>query len=179
MSFWKILGGAVAGGAFIATAPIAAPVSIAIGAITGALVGGVVPGPELDNKYEKFQGLFTTAVEGAKNQEELNALLLAIVTVGMSCAASDGDIASEEFYEIKGFCKNIGDDSRFDTIKAQMDSLIASPPGIEDAFTTAKTINLESMELFSEIVDLVITADMKEHEKEIDYRMQWQQLVAA
>ena len=179
MSFWKILGGAVAGGAFIATAPIAGPTSIAIGAITGALVGGVVPGLGFGNKYEKFQGLFTTAVEGAKNQEELNALLLAIVTVGMSCAASDGDIASEELCEIKGFCKNIGDDSRFDTIKAQMDSLIASPPGIEDAFTTAKTINLESMELFSEVVDLVIIADREEHEKEIDYRMQWQQLVAA
>ncbi len=45
--------------------------------------------------------------------------------------------------------------------KAQINNLIKNPPEIDAAFAQAKSVGLESLDLFSSLVELIIEADHK------------------
>ena len=183
MSVWKVIGGAAAGVAVVAAAPVAAPVALGLGALSGALLGSVVDGigrqdkAFLSHKYKDVLNHFEDAVGQLKDEAQYNQLLAAMVAVSVSCAASDGKIAREEKSGINEFLKQLTSTRVSPDTKAQINNLIKHPPEIDAAFAQAKGVGLESLNLFSSLIELIIQADYKEKPGEVVFRDHWQELV--
>lgn len=183
MSVWKIIGGAAAGVAVVAAAPVAAPVALGLGALSGGLLGAVLEGIGADNKdflahkYKEVLSHFEEAVGQLKDEAQYNQLLAAMVAVSVGCAASDGDIARAEKSGINEFLEQLTSTRVSPETKAQINNLIKNPPEVDAAFAQAKGVGLESLDLFSSLIDLIIQADYKEKPGEVVFRDRWQELV--
>lgn len=184
MSVWKVIGGAAAGVAVVAAAPVAAPVALGLGALSGGLLGAVIEGigskdkAFLDHKYKDVLTSFEEAVGQVKDEEHYNKLLAAMVAVSVSCAASDGDIAREEKSGINEFLKQLTSTRVSSKTKSEIKDLIKDPPEINVAFAEAKAVGLESLDLFSSLIELIIEADNHEKQGEIAFRDRWQELAS-
>jgi len=185
MSVWKVIGGAAAGVAVVAAAPVAAPVALGLGALSGALLGAVADTigrsdkAFREHKYKDVLAQFEESVKQLKDEAHYNQLLAAMVAVSVSCAASDGDIARQEKSGINEFLKQLTATRVSPETKSQINNLIKNPPDVDAAFAQAKAVGLDSLDLFSSLVELVIQADYKEKPGELVFRDRWQELVGA
>ncbi|MCB1853822.1 MAG: DUF533 domain-containing protein [Pseudomonadales bacterium] len=184
MSVWKVLGGAAAGVAVVAAGPVAAPVALGLGALSGGLLGAIADTigrsdkAFLEHKYKDVLANFEEAVKQIRDEEHYNELLAAMVAVSVSCAASDGDIARKEKSGISEFLKQLTSTRVSHETKSQINDLIKNPPDIDAAFAQAKAVGLDSLDLFSSLVELIIQADYKELQGETAFRERWQALVS-
>lgn len=184
MSVWKVLGGAAAGVAVVAAGPVAAPVALGLGALSGGLLGAIADTigrsdkAFLEHKYKDVLANFEEAVKQIRDEEHYNELLAAMVAVSVSCAASDGDIARKEKSGISEFLKQLTSTRVSHETKSQINDLIKNPPDIDAAFAQAKAVGLDSLDLFSSLVELIIQADYKELPGETAFRERWQALVS-
>ena len=184
ISVWKVIGGAAAGVAVVSAAPVAAPVALGLGALSGGLLGTVVgvlgsrDKAFLADKYKDVLSHFEEAVGQLKDEAHYNQLLAAMVAVSVSCAASDGDIARQEKSGINEFLKELTSTRVSSETKAEIKSLIKDPPEIDAAFAQAKGVGLESLDLFSSLIELIIQADYKEKPGEVAFRDRWQELAS-
>ncbi len=202
MSFWKVLGGAAAGVACVVALPVAGPVGAitaagaAIAGGVGATAGGIasamddseeqaekrgarIAAAKYDKKYEKLEAAFKDAENRLSESEDYFKLLIAMETVGLACAACDGEIAPEERQEIDEFIAGISSSELPSNVKREIEAIANNPPNITTAFQLASSVGLDSFDLFNEIIEVVMHADGYVHENEKDFVNAWNELVAA
>lgn len=185
MSVWKVLGGAAAGVAVVAAAPVAAPVALGLGALSGGLLGAIADTigrsdkAFLEHKYKDVLANFEEAVKQLRDEAHYNELLAAMVAVSVSCAASDGNIARQEKSGINEFLEQLTSSRVSSETKNQISNLVKNPPDVDAAFARAKAVGLDSLDLFSSLVELIIRADYEEEPGEVAFRERWQELVDA
>jgi len=205
MSFWKVLGGVAAGVAVVVALPVAGPIGAitAIGAgiagTTGAVVGGVASAMDdseeqaeqkgYEQGYEqgtgesaiKIRKLTAAILEAGKRVKESDNyfnLIIAMTAVGLSCANCDGEVSPEEETEILEFISGASSSGLPSHVTEKLNELAANPPNINTAFYLANKVGLNTLELFDEIIDVVMDADGYTHSQEIAFKQAWNNKVA-
>lgn len=202
VSYWKVLGGAAAGVAAVVALPVAggvgavtlagAAIASAVGGAAGAAAsvfddsekkaearGEARASAKTNTKYQKLSAALDAAVRRAKESHQYFALIIAMHAVGMACAACDGVVAPEEERDIKEFISGLAGTGLPHHVQQKLADMAANPPSMATAFEMARNYGADSMDLFDEIIDMVIQSDGHVHEKEIAFRAQWAQLKAA
>jgi len=202
MGLFKILGGAALGVAAIAALPIAGAVgtvalaggaaAAAAGAVAGAVAdkyddteeraenrGRASAAAEYDKKMEKLLSHFNDVEKKLGERGKYFEGILAMTAVGIACANCDGNIAKEEKEEINDFITGVAGDKLPSDIKDKIKQMWTNPPNVKTAFKLAKNLELDSLELFSEIIEITIYADDKVHPKELVFKQAWNKLAAA
>jgi len=202
MGFWKVLGGAAAGVAVVVALPVAGPVGAitaigaAVAAGVGAAAGGVAEALDdseeqaenrgkrkatasYDKKYEKLISAFEDAENRLNKTDDYFNLIIAMEAVGLACAACDGEISVEERLEIDEFVAGVTSSDFPPHIKDKVEDIAQNPPNLNTAFELVGKLNLESYDLFDEIIELVMHADGKIHQKEKEFQQAWNELKVA
>ena len=202
MGLFNVLAGAAMGVAAIAALPVAGAVGTvalaggAAAAAAGALAGASLKDDddireegerdgrreataEADKKIEKLLSNFHDVEKRLGETGKYFEGILAMTAVGIACANSDGDIADEEREEINDFITGVAGDKLPIHIKEQVEQMWTNPPNVNTAFELANNLGLDSLELFSEIIDITIHADGNVHEDELVFQQAWNELVAA
>jgi len=202
MGLFKILGGAAMGVAAIASLPIAGAVgtvalagglaAAAAGGIAGAVASEMDDTEEVaerrgerkarakyDKELEKLVSNFNDVEKRLGENSKYFEGILAMIAVGIACANSDGDIADEEREEINDFITGVAGDKLPSHIKEKIENMWINPPSVNTAFELANNLGLDSLELFSEIIEITIHADGDAHEDELVFQQAWNSLVGA
>lgn len=206
ISPWKILGGAVIGVGAVAAAPFtgggsllggatllgslsgAGAVAAAVGAV-GAGAGAYMSKEEEEEKKKKDKELAKLAIKAEKMETGLNELLsefknqqqyfdlvIAMTAVGMACANADGEIAEEERTYINEFVSGVSAANLPEQVKDKIHSLYENPPRLRQAFDLVLEVKAKSFSVFDQIIDITIDADGHVHEKEIEFKNDWEHL---
>ena len=105
--------------------------------------------------------------------------IVAMSAVGIACANSDGNIADEERQDIEEFIAGVSHNKLPINIKEKIENLWINPPSVNTAFELANNLGLDSLELFSEIIEITIHSDGDVHKDELVFQQAWNRLVAA
>lgn len=207
MSFWKILGGAVIGVGAIAAAPFTGGGSLlgaatlasslagagTIAAAVGAGAVGAAAGAYLDDEddirdegrregYLEGKAASALTVDLIKQQlyasEKPYLDVLAMEAIAVAAAFCDGTVCERERTEIEELISGLSRSTLPDDVKAQISDLYDNPVDLMTAYEMAKTSSLP-IDIFDEIINMVIAADEHEHNNEIAFRQAWHQLRAA
>ncbi len=182
----SLLGGATA----LASLAGAGTVAAAVGAgAVGAGIGAKLSHDEEKKKKEqddkiaeqalkmnKIEEALNNAQPQLKEQEDYFNLLKAMTAIGIACANCDGEIAEEERESIDEFIGGVVNSGLPQNIKDDINHIYQNPPRLRLAFDMVQKVKLNSYELFDNIIDITIMADGKEHEKEIEFKQDWEQL---
>jgi hypothetical protein len=203
MSFWKVLGGAAAGIACVVALPIAGPigaitaVGAAVAGTVGAAAGGVATAmgddveakaekrgeqrakAEYDKKYSKLATAFERTEKHFTEATDYFNLVIAMEAIGLACAACDGEICADERREIDEFVAGIASGGLPSNVKSKIQQMAENPPNLMTAFALVKKLNVQSYELFDEIIEVVMHADGYVHHKEEAFFQAWNNLTAA
>ncbi len=207
MSFWKMLGGAALGVGAIAAAPFTGGGSLLgaatlVGSLTGAgtiaaAVGagavGAAAGAYLDDDddireegrregYREGKAESAISVDRMKAQlaqaKEPYAAIRAMYAVAIATAFCDGHFCEHERVEIEEFITGMSHSILPKEVLTQIEDFYDNPPNLPTAFEIACTSSLP-LEMFDDIVNMIIAADEHEHDNEVAFRQAWYQLRAA
>lgn len=202
MGLFKILGGAAMGVAVIAALPIAGAVgTVALtGGLAAAAAGGIAGAvanemddteevaerrgerkatAEYDKEFEKLVSNFHDVEKRLNENGNYFDGIVAMSAVGIACANSDGNIADEERQDIEEFIAGVSHNELPTNIKEKIENMWVNPPSVNTAFELANNLGLDSLELFSEIIEITIHADGDVHDDELVFQQAWNSLVAA
>lgn len=118
------------------------------------------------------------AIEALKDAESHFDAIVAMEAVAVACANCDGEICAKEKEQIELFIAGVSRSSLPDRIKNRTRELYEKPLNISEAFILADKTGIE-MQIFDEIVNLVIEADDIFHEQEQVFLQAWRTLRAA
>jgi len=209
MSFWKTAGWIAAGVGAVVAAPVtgggsiaavlgAAGATTATGVAIGAgvgLVGSALTDDSKDRAKEegRREGLAERAIETSKlktaleeqqsyfsSQKEYFDFILALQTVGMACAACDGEISVDEQQEINEFVGGIASSELPQNIKDEVLNISNSRPTIGTAFQLAKPFmqTAEQKDSFEQLIIMTIHADGEVHSSEEVFLDAWKSMAA-
>lgn len=185
MSYWKILGGAMAGIGAVACLPVLG----GIGAVSlvGATIGGVVGGlgglamavsdeekesnaydngkAKIAAEYEIRIRKLTAAFEEAKNKLDGDKtyfqLIISLFAMGLATANADGEISQEEHEDLDQFVYGIIGSALPNHIQQQIQMLRQVPPTLNEAIEYIKKIDSPDIELFRSVITLISESDGK------------------
>lgn len=182
----SLLGGATLLGSLAGAGTVAA--AVGAGAV-GAGAGAYMSKAEEDEKKKKDDELAKLAVKAEKFETDLNKILstfndqqqyfnlvIAMTAVGMACANADGEIAEEERKYIDEFVAGVSASALPQREKDKIDDLYKNPPRLKQAFDLVLAVNAKSFSVFDQIIDVTIAADGRKHEKEMEFKKDWEQL---
>ncbi|WP_448250578.1 tellurite resistance TerB family protein [Thalassotalea agariperforans] len=187
MSWLKVVGGALAGVGAIVALPIAGPVGAitATGAAIAAGVGaaaGAISGED-DNEYKdelvKERANNKRNVDTVDDFQECANKALSLFAVGMAAAKADGYICKKEQEAIEVFCNGLRKDNYPESVINSFDEIREQKPSL----TTALKIMEEKdpnpeIDVYIELINLVIHANDKVHDKEVAFLEAFKQKVA-
>lgn len=167
----------------------------AVGAAAGAYVGGDDDDKEAARKdgydagqrdakaetkteLDRLHAILETAFQSLRDTQQHFNAIIAMEAVAMSCANCDGFIDQREREEIELFISGVAGSTLPDYVKARIQEIYDTPPSIKEAFSLAKASELD-MEIFDEIMALIIYADGVYHEDEKVFVQAWNTLRAA
>lgn len=192
------------GGSLLGAASLAASlggagtVAAAVGAgAVGAGVGAAV-GAEDKNEHKRSEqrGEQRASAKFAKRQEKLESEIKAMMqdiakreqfivagfAVGICCANSDGVISPEEVEELDYLVAGIGkSDMLSNTTKTQIREMRQTPPNLNTVWALIEQHGLTEqkyIDLFSEIIHIVIEADGKRDPAAVTFVKTWHRLAA-
>lgn len=204
MHMWKVVKNASVGIVTVVALPVAGPVgSISmLGAMVagtiGIGIGAMTARSQLQQKQAEATGEQKAAahyaLKYAKIVESCHAinkqiehtdhyfqLILALETVGLACAHSDGIITPQERKEINQFIAGITSIAFPAHIQQQIDAIAANPPTIKTAFAVASQLvtNTEkiSYALFNDLIHIVIHVDKQPTSPKKAFQQAWNELV--
>lgn len=203
MGLWRILGNVATGVAVAVALPVAGPV----GAVTatGALVAGGVgaaagamasrrdgkrrarefeAGEEHERartriEVEKLRHGLAEAKKRLKTDQEHFTFLIALFAVGMAVANADGHISAEEEREIREFVAGVAELNLPPHVKGQITRLRNQPPSFSTAMRYVAKCDGKSLGVFDDVIEVAISADGVEHERETAVREAWRSHRAA
>ncbi|NOQ30501.1 MAG: hypothetical protein GQ570_05185 [Helicobacteraceae bacterium] len=183
-------GSLLAGSTVLASLAGAGTVAAAVG--VGAVGAGIGAKLSHDEEQEKQkledaiakQAAQTKQAEQALNdmipkftsQEDYFNLVKAMTAVGIACANCDGEIVEAERADIDEFISGLSGANLPDYVKKDIEYMYANPPRLRLAFDMVKKVPSESFDFFDQIVDITISSDNVEHEKEKEFKQDWEQL---
>lgn len=178
MSFWKLLSGAASG----VTTAIGQMTSSGDNSTIGDKTAAVIKLPtsgQFIGKTAQLAAAFEHAEQQIAETSVYFDLLIAVAAVGLSCAACDGEIASEESQEIDDFIRSVDSSELPLHIKEKIEGIAKNPPDINTAFALTQKIGLDSYQLFTYVIEVVTQADGIVHAQEKQFKQCWDELVAA
>ena len=189
MSFWKIMGGIAAGIGTVVALPVAGAIGgiTLAGATTGGTLGGVIAVMASTNEKEKVREENKSAYKKGRSDEKVEAeikvkelanslkgkaklikenknyfeILLAMFTIGVSIKNCNEEIAPKKREEIFDF---VADISHLLTPLGLQDCILKmynTFPTYNSAMEYMKNVDHSSIELFSQIIDLVSHGEQK------------------
>lgn len=194
-------GGSVLGAVSLAASlsgagTIAAAVgAAAVGATVGACMGGDDDDKEAARKEGYKAGARDAKAETQAEIEHLHAKLqkafknfrdtqqhfqaiIAMEAVAVSCASCDGIMTPEEREKIDMFISGASNMTLPESVKTRIQQIYDTPPGIREAFSLAKSSEMD-MEIFDEIISMIVHSDGFFHENEKAFVQAWHTLRAA
>jgi len=127
-------------------------------------------------KFKKYEEAFAAELSKGLEAQYYFDLIVALAAVGMACAACDGAVSADERADIEAFIATPGVKQLPQAVRAKLDFLTANPPSIATAFELAKQYGGNSLDLFDDIIDLVIYSDGIVHSTESVFLLQWAEL---
>ena len=104
-------------------------------------------------------------------------LMLALASVGYSCAASNGQMTTEEKLQIDEFIMGVSKDTLPSHIRAQMERTASNPPDIRTAHAHAvSTATPDTWHLFDEIIELIMRIDEVTPAEKATFASEWHYL---
>ncbi len=210
MSFWKKAGWIAAGVTAVVAAPVTGGGSIAalVGAAGTTTAAGVAIGAaaglaasELTDdsvdrarsegrnegraenaiKVKKIENILSKTLEKFDKNQDREDYLMAIITVGMACAACDGEIDPDEEKDIKEFVLGACQLGLSESIKNRIKEVTESSPSLNTAFEIAKPFmdTEEAKQNFLDVIELAMHADNFVSEREKRFLESWKNKVAA
>lgn len=191
MSFWKVLGGAVAGVGAVACLPVFGAVGAvtAVGAAVGAAIGGLGGAAlassdeesvnnardegkrEATAKYEREVNKLVEALHEAKNKLDGDKtyfqLVIALFAIGMATANADGDIAQEELDDLEQFVSGVSSSALPAHIEQQIQQFKENPPTLNTAIAYIQQLESPDITLFRSVIQMISESDGKvtDHER--------------
>lgn len=181
------LASSLAGAGTIAAAVGAGAVGAAIGAglgddddarEEGYRQGKMEAKAETRQELEGLRATLQTALQKLNESSKCFNAIYAMEAVAVACANCDGKICAEEREQIEMFISGISHSAYPEMVKARIQELYERPLNIKEAFQLAKNSGVE-IEVFDEIVKLVMHADGVVHENEKAFMQAWNNLKAA
>jgi len=182
----SVLAGATALGSLAGAGTVAAAVGAgAVGAGVGAKLSydeskeqekAEIKQSKQALRVKKIEKSLSDVIPQLKEQENYFNLLKAMTAVGIACANCDGYIAVEEKESIDEYIGGIMNGNLPSNIKKDIDDIYKNPPRLKVAFEMVQKVQLNSYELFDGIIDITMDADGIQHEKEIEFKQDWEQL---
>ncbi len=190
-------GGSLLGAASLAASLTGAgAIAAGVGAV-GATVGAVVAGgdekelqdaekkgtqraeAEYSLKIEKLQNEMKSMMADTSSREQF---LVACFAIGISCASCDGEVSEEELEELNYFAAGVGkSDMLSSTTQKQIAEMVDTPPSLRSVWLLINEHNFttkEHIDLFNQIVHVVVEADGKTELSEISFVKEWNSLAA-
>jgi Skp family chaperone for outer membrane proteins len=182
----SLLGGATLLGSLAGGGAVAAAVGAgAVGAGAGAYMSKVEEDEQkkkddklskLAEEAEKIETSLNELMSAFNNQQQYFNLIIAMTAIGMACANADGEIAEEERTHINEFISGVSAAKLPQEVKDRINALYEEPPRLKQAFDLVLAVNAKSFSVFDQIIDITIDADGHVHEKEIEFKNDWEQL---
>lgn len=191
------------GGSLLGAASLAASLSgagaVAAGAgAVGAAVGAAVSDDnEKEMKQAEKRGEQKATAKYALKLEKLESemkdmmadigtreqFIVTAFAVGISCANCDGEVSEEELEELSYFAAGVGkSDMLSKTTKKQIDDMVQTPPNLNTVWSLISNHNFTTqkhIDLFSEIIHVVVEADGKREPAEDSFVKEWYSLALA
>lgn len=188
----SLLGAATLAGSLAGTATVAAAVGAGVaGAAVGASMGnddtahseGYSKGQKdakakYDVKVTQLEERLQQAIVKLKESGKFFNAIIAMEAVAISVANCDGEICSAEREQIEMFISGLSQEAIPISVKSRIQDIYENPMSIKEAFSLAKESGVE-MDVFDEIVQVVINADGVIHSKENAFMQGWNTLRAA
>lgn len=184
------------GGSVLGGASLLASLTGAVGVATAAGVAGGVATAKMSEQgkektrseghkdgYNEAMAKTKIQVEQLKSKiknvlEQTNDFfnaLSAMYAVGISVAACDGEISDNEKEHIKQFVSGRVSEKVPECLKKRVDEIYLNPPNIKEAFEMARRSGVD-MNIFDDVISIMIMIDDPEQEKKLAYARAWQQL---
>lgn len=191
LSYWKVAAGVVAFVAPVETAIVYGAISAgkyasdylsereARAEQRGEQRGEAKAKAEYSAKFDKLESLLKAELDKRYANLRYFELVVALTAVGMACAACDGEVSPEERNDIEEFIGGISVAALPAEIRARLDLLAKNPPNLATAFELVKQYQPDSMDLFDEVIRLVIGSDGRTTPEEIHFRAEWENLKQA
>jgi uncharacterized tellurite resistance protein B-like protein len=110
-----------------------------------------------------------------KDTTKIYEYVIAMHAIGMATANADGHISKEEAKEIDEFVEGVMSDKFPDNVKKQIINLTNNPPSLSTAYAFLKKADLteKGWKDVDDLIQIVISADGYEDEKEIEFKKSW------
>lgn len=131
---------------------------------------------ELDMRINRIQEALTAEVEKSQDVQRYFDLVVAMYAVGLACAACDGNISAEEHADIKICIAGNMFDALPKPVRQKLDYLSEHPPTVATAAEIVKLYSPVSMDLFNDIIELIVQSDGVVDPSEIQFCDQWKVL---
>ena len=199
MAFGKILGFAALGVGAVALAPFTGGGSLAgatalAGSLAGAealAVGAAVAGgaygvsqarkeeeeererneeiAKLNLKADKFEKDLIEAIKSFEGDKEYFNYIIATMAMGMSIAASNGEIHPNEIEELSEFVGGIAHSNYPQDIKDKIEKLYNNPPNFSTAVKYLEKVHPNNFDSIAEMLEIVMEADGIHHKEQLAF----------
>lgn len=191
MSFWEKLGDVVcntlAGAVTVTALPVILPVA-AISAAKEVMTEGAREEGYRQGKSEadathalalgELRDRLNQVLSKLKNSAEHYQAIFAMQAVALATANCDGYICDAERGQIELFIHGVSQSSLPEDVKTKISEIYEKKPNIKEAFELAKVSGVE-LDIFDQIIDVVIYADEVQHQNEVVFLQAWNDLKAA
>ena len=188
----SLLGAATLAGSLTGAGAVAAGAG-AVGAAVGAAVAD-----DSENELKQAEARGEQKAEARYNlkleklENEIKAMMADVATreqflisafaVGISCANCDGEVSEEELEELNYFAAGVGkSDMLSETTRKEIDAMVQTPPNLNTVWALINEHNLTTqkhIDIFSEIIHVVVEADGKKDPAEASFVKEWYSLAA-
>ena len=117
-----------------------------------------------------------TDLAAFQGSREWMNLMRALFAVGIAIAAADGEISEVERHAIEEFVGGAGYSKLPAGLKADIQTWLARPPTIEEAFAVASKCDEEGLHQIENVLEVIIHSDEVIHPAEIEFREKWRDL---
>lgn len=183
----SVLGAATLLGSLAGAGTIATAVGVGI---AGAAVGGMMDDDDdirekgktegYNKAKAEFESKLKQHVDDATQKftegEQFFKLIVAMHAVGIACANCDGEIHPLERADIEAFAAGVCSSKLPERYKEAILKNNANIPNINTAFALAKAAAPDNMNLFDDLIQVVIRSDKTIHPKEKIFVSAWTQL---
>ena len=177
MGFWTVLGGAATGVAVVVALRVAGG-PIGASEEQAEKRSEERAKAEYAKRLEEIHSYMEAMQKDIKDWDRFGDQLIAMAAVGFACANCDGDIHPQELTEIDEFIAGANHSELPPRVKRRLNELRQEPPNLKTAFELAKTAKVK-FSLLDNVIDVVMHADDRVHEKEKAFMNAWHKMKSA
>ena len=170
-----------AGGIAVATAAVGASASVAISNVqTKKIQGnahnlGIAKGKaESAVKIEELSKMMVHAAEAYSAQARQNEFIISLAAIGLSMAACDGSVSSEERACVKEYVIGVSKFVLPQNIRDLLNKIVENPPLFEDATVYVKKLDRNIWPCIDGLLEVISEADGDTNTSEQEFLTKWE-----